>query len=66
MPAGLPPMAKKPTMSVDGGTPVEYAGAKRKPVVVLPEHGRFYEMGRMRTVFKADGEETSERFSISD
>jgi quercetin dioxygenase-like cupin family protein len=45
---------------------VEDTGANRKPIVVLPEHGRVYEMGRMRAVFKADGEETDERFSISE
>jgi quercetin dioxygenase-like cupin family protein len=36
------------------------------PLVVTPAQGREYDMGRMRAVFFADGEETHERYSISE
>src|ERR1700761_4315871 len=42
------------------------AEAVRQPIVVPPEQGRVYAMGRMRAVFKADGDETAGRFSISE
>ena len=38
----------------------------RKPVVVEPGGGRTYPMGRMQAVFKADGEETAEAYSVSE
>jgi quercetin dioxygenase-like cupin family protein len=42
------------------------AGAARKPIIVAPEQGRAYEMGRMRAVFKADGDETAGCYSVSE
>jgi mannose-6-phosphate isomerase-like protein (cupin superfamily) len=41
-------------------------GSKRAPVHVLPKRGRVYEMGPLRAVFKADGDETRGRYSISE
>jgi quercetin dioxygenase-like cupin family protein len=41
-------------------------GRNRKPLVVRPDQGRKYDMGRMRAVFFADGEETAARYSISE
>jgi mannose-6-phosphate isomerase-like protein (cupin superfamily) len=38
----------------------------RRAVVLPAESGRVYDMGRMRAVFKADGEETAGRYSISE
>lgn len=38
----------------------------RKPLLVRPGEGRAYDMGRMRAVFFADGEETDDRYSISE
>jgi hypothetical protein len=38
---------------------MEEAGAVRKPIVVPPEQGRVYAMGRMRAIFKADSDESS-------
>lgn len=38
----------------------------RRPWVVRPDQGRKYDMGRMRAVFLADGEETDGRYSISE
>ncbi len=38
----------------------------RKPLVVRPDEGREYDMGRMRAVFFADGDETDNRYSISE
>src|ERR1700760_3379855 len=38
----------------------------RKPIVIAPEQGRVYEMGRMRAVFKADLEESAHRYSVSE
>jgi quercetin dioxygenase-like cupin family protein len=38
----------------------------RKPIVVLPEQGRGYAMGRMRAVFKADLGETAAAYSVSE
>ena len=38
----------------------------RQPLIVPADQGRAYEMGRMRAVFKADGEETAGRYSISE
>ena len=38
----------------------------RRPVVLGPGEGRTYEMGRIRAVFKADGDEAAGRYSISE
>ena len=39
---------------------------RRKPIVLPPGGGRAYPMGRVDAVFKADGEETASRYSISE
>ena len=36
------------------------------PIVLGPAEGRAYEMPDMHAVFKADGEETGERYSVSE
>ncbi len=41
-------------------------GGDRKPLIVRPDQGRKYDMGRMRAVFFADGDETHTRYSISE
>ncbi|MCW5790446.1 MAG: cupin domain-containing protein [Polyangiaceae bacterium] len=38
----------------------------RKPVVLRPGAGRSYPMGRISAVFKADGDETTGGYSISE
>lgn len=38
----------------------------RPPLVLLPSAGRRYPMGRIEAVFKADGEETQNAYSISE
>jgi quercetin dioxygenase-like cupin family protein len=38
----------------------------RKPVILAPGEGRAYPMGRIGAVFKADGEETESRYSVSE
>ncbi|MEZ5535251.1 MAG: cupin domain-containing protein [Thiolinea sp.] len=38
----------------------------RNPVILLPGEGRTYPMGRISTVFKADGQETASRYSASE
>ena len=38
----------------------------RKPVVLTPGGGRSYPMGRISAVFKADGDETKQAYSISE
>jgi mannose-6-phosphate isomerase-like protein (cupin superfamily) len=38
----------------------------RNPVVLAPGAGRLYPMGRIEAVFKADGAESSGRYSISE
>lgn len=38
----------------------------RTPVVLGPGEGRAYPMGRLSAVFKADGAETAQRYSISE
>lgn len=38
----------------------------RQPVVLAPGEGRHYPMGRLAAVFKADGDETGQRYSISE
>jgi quercetin dioxygenase-like cupin family protein len=42
--------------------------ASRTPraLIVAPEQGRHYSMGRMSAIFKADGAETESRYSISE
>ena len=45
----------------DGGR-----ASSRPPVVLAPGEGRAYPMGRISAVFKADGAETGERYSISE
>jgi mannose-6-phosphate isomerase-like protein (cupin superfamily) len=35
-------------------------------IVLSPEQGRTYDMGFMRAVFKADGAETDDRYSVSE
>jgi mannose-6-phosphate isomerase-like protein (cupin superfamily) len=45
---------------------MEEAGVVRKPLVVAPEQGRVYPMGRMRAIFKADSDESAGRYSISE
>ena len=40
--------------------------ASRKSIVVKPDEGREYDMGRMRAVFFADGEQTNNQYSISE
>lgn len=39
---------------------------KREPVILGPGEGRSYPMGRISAVFKADGEESQRRYSISE
>ena len=38
----------------------------RKAVILAPGEGRAYPMGRIGSVFKADGPETESRYSISE
>jgi mannose-6-phosphate isomerase-like protein (cupin superfamily) len=38
----------------------------RTPVILRPGEGRAYPMGRLSAVFKADGEESAHRYSISE
>lgn len=40
--------------------------AELKPLVVKPDDGRVYPMGRMSAVFKADREETNSTLSVSE
>jgi len=39
---------------------------ERSGIVLAPEEGRQYPMGRINAVFKVDGEETQGRYSISE
>ena len=41
-------------------------GGDRKSLVVRPDEGREYDMGRMRAVFFADGDQTDDRYLISE
>jgi quercetin dioxygenase-like cupin family protein len=45
---------------------METADTARKPVIVAPDQGRAYPMGRMRAIFKADGAESADAFSVSE
>jgi quercetin dioxygenase-like cupin family protein len=38
----------------------------REPVILSPGAGRSYPMGRISAVFKADGRETAQAYSISE
>jgi mannose-6-phosphate isomerase-like protein (cupin superfamily) len=38
----------------------------RTPMIVLPDQGRVYPMGRMKAIFKADREETASGYSVSE
>lgn len=38
----------------------------RPPSILLPGEGRVYRMPTMRAVFKADGEETANHYSVSE
>ena len=42
------------------------SSASRSPVVLGPGEGPTYPMGRLSAVFKADGAETGQRYSISE
>src|SRR5688572_454210 len=42
------------------------SASTRRPIVLAPGTGRDYPMGRIRAVFKADGEETAKGYSISE
>ena len=42
------------------------SGAVRQAIIVPPEQGRVYEMGPMQAVFKADGDESAGRYSVSE
>jgi quercetin dioxygenase-like cupin family protein len=44
----------------------ESQGGHREPLVVLPDQGRKYDLGRMCAVFFADKEQTADRYSISE
>jgi mannose-6-phosphate isomerase-like protein (cupin superfamily) len=39
---------------------------QRQPLIIAPGEGRAYPMGRIGAVFKADGDETANRYSISE
>lgn len=39
---------------------------KPTPIILPPGEGRSYDCGPMRAVFKADGAETAERYSVSE
>lgn len=42
------------------------ASAQRSPIFLAPGEGRRYPMGRIRAIFKADGSETDNGYSISE
>lgn len=44
----------------------EQPAHSRQPVILAPGAGRTYPMGRIAAVFKADGEETAGKYSISE
>jgi len=39
---------------------------RRSPIILAPDAGRTYRMPSMRAVFKADGAETADRYSVSE
>jgi mannose-6-phosphate isomerase-like protein (cupin superfamily) len=45
---------------------IQDSSVKRVGIFLAPDEGRSYPMGRIRAVFKADGDETEERYSISE
>jgi quercetin dioxygenase-like cupin family protein len=45
---------------------VEETAAARNTIVLGRDEGRAYEMGRIRAVFKADGDETARAYSIAE
>ncbi len=45
---------------------MEEAAEVRKAIVISPEDGRVYPMGRMRAIFKADRDETGHGYSVSE
>lgn len=45
---------------------MDEAEVVRKPIIVPPERGRVYAMGRMRAIFMADSAETAGRYSVSE
>jgi len=45
---------------------METHGTARKPIIIPPEQGRVYTMGRMRAIFKADSEESAGQYSVSE
>lgn len=46
--------------------PPDPSATPRAPVILAPGAGRHYPMGRISAVFKADGDETASRYSISE
>ena len=42
------------------------ADSRRAPIALAPGDGRTYRMPSMRAVFKADGAETADRYSVSE
>jgi mannose-6-phosphate isomerase-like protein (cupin superfamily) len=47
-------------------TQTDASNEARRPVVLAPGGGRRYDLGRGTAVFKADGDETAGRYSISE
>lgn len=45
---------------------MEDKGSVRPPIVIPPDQGRVYAMGRMRAIFKADRDETADGYSVSE
>ena len=50
----------------EANAPDDGQGAGRRPLVLEPGAGRVYPMGPLSAVFKADGDETQQRYSISE
>jgi mannose-6-phosphate isomerase-like protein (cupin superfamily) len=44
----------------------EVSNGPRRPVLLAPGEGRTYEMGPMSAIFKCDGAESADRYSISE
>jgi mannose-6-phosphate isomerase-like protein (cupin superfamily) len=56
-------------LPADGGRATlvrSIGGPPRRPSIIRPNEGREYPMGRMRAVFKADGDETGNAYSLSE
>lgn len=47
-------------------TQTSHRSASRRPIVLPPGDGRAYPMGRISAIFKCDGDETAQRYSISE